>query len=45
LALQKAAGVFGITQSYQHIQVDGSGGNAQAEIGNEKGKKLNFQHT
>lgn len=44
-AQQKAAGVSGIIQSYQHSQVDGSGGNAKTEIGNVKGKKANFQHT
>lgn len=44
-ALRKAAGISGIIQSFQHIQVDGSGGNAKTEIGNEKGMKQNFQHT
>lgn len=44
-ALQKAAGVSGTIQSYQHSQVDGPGGNAKIETGNEKAKKLNFQHT
>lgn len=42
-ALQKAAGVSGILR-YQHSQLHGSAGNADAEILDENGKKLYFQH-